>query len=240
MKLKKIQLRNFRRLENVLIDFEEKETVFVGPNNSGKTSATTAFRLFIKKADFKIHDFSVSKIKEIDKFGSSSDDEAENLPAIEMDIWFSINPEIEFGRVFSLLPNLSDDFDEAGIRLKYSVKDSKKMKEEYLSFFPLADQQKSLSYFLSMGSNFSRHFSLGYFALENNADVLIENSLEPDEGKRILRTLIRVDFVDAQRNIDDREETSRSNRLSTAFAAFYKKNLKQAEVMEEANQVIVK
>ncbi len=240
MKLKKIQLRNFRRLENVLIDFEEKETVFVGPNNSGKTSATTAFRLFIKKADFKIHDFSVSKIKEIDKFGSSSDDEAENLPAIEMDIWFSINPEIEFGRVFSLLPNLSDDFEEAGIRLKYSVKDSKKMKVEYLSSFPPVGQQKSLSYFLSIGNNFSRNFSLSYFALENNAGVLIENPLEPDEGKRILRTLIRVDFVDAQRNIDDGEESSRSNRLSTAFAAFYKKNLKQAEVMEEANQVIDK
>jgi recombinational DNA repair ATPase RecF len=38
MKIKKVNLRNFRRLENVEIDFGEKETVFVGPNNSGKTS----------------------------------------------------------------------------------------------------------------------------------------------------------------------------------------------------------
>lgn len=44
MKLSKAAIRNFRRLENVTIDVEEQETVFVGPNNSGKTSATAIFR----------------------------------------------------------------------------------------------------------------------------------------------------------------------------------------------------
>jgi predicted ATP-dependent endonuclease of OLD family len=47
MKIKKVHLRNFRRLEDAEIGFENEETVFVGPNNSGKTSATTAFRLFL-------------------------------------------------------------------------------------------------------------------------------------------------------------------------------------------------
>lgn len=46
MYLKKISIRNFRRLKDVEIDFDEKETVFVGPNNSGKTSATAAIRSF--------------------------------------------------------------------------------------------------------------------------------------------------------------------------------------------------
>ncbi|MBL3574951.1 ATP-binding protein [Rhodovulum sulfidophilum] len=42
MRIKKVAIRNFRRLENVEIDFEETETVFVGSNNSGKTSAMVA------------------------------------------------------------------------------------------------------------------------------------------------------------------------------------------------------
>lgn len=241
MKLKKVQLRNFRRLEDVEIGFEDEETVFVGPNNSGKTSATTAFRLFLTTPDFKIHDFSVSKITEIDSFGMEHEADETSLPSIEMDIWFSIDPDIEFGRVFSLLPNLSDNFEEAGIRIRYSIKDAAKMKAEYLLTFPAIegeDKQKSLSYFLSLDSTLSRHFSLNYSALENGDNVLTESPLEPEEGKRVLRTLIRVDFVDAQRNIDDREASNRSNRLSIAFSAFYKKNLKQAEVMEEANKVI--
>ncbi len=241
MKIKKIQLRNFRRLEDVGIDFEEEETVFVGPNNSGKTSATTSFRLFLLNAGFKIHDFSVSKIADIDSFGSTEGADENILPSIEMDIWFSVDPDVEFGRVFSLLPNLSTNFEEVGIRLKYCVKDATKMKTDYLSAFPIVKgvgQQKSLSHFLSLEGTLGRHFSLSYSSLERSGNDLITTPLEPEEGKRVIRTLVRVDFVDAQRNIDDHEASSRSNRLSTAFASFYKKNLKQAEVKEEANKVI--
>ena len=93
MKIKEVQLNNFRRLEDVEIDFEEEETVFVGPNNSGKTSATAAFRLFLLNAAFKIHDFSVSKIKDIDSFGSTEGVNENILPSIKMDIWFSIDPD---------------------------------------------------------------------------------------------------------------------------------------------------
>ena len=231
MKLKKIQLRNFRRLEDVEIGFEKEETVFVGPNNSGKTSATTAFRLFLQSPDFKIHDFSVSKISEIDKFGEENGGIEAKLPSIEMDTWFSINPDIEFGRVFSLLPNLSADFAEAGIRIKYSVKDAAKLKAEYLSTFPLVNdednEQKSLSHFLSLDSALNRHFFLCYSALENDDNLIAENHLEPEEGKRILRALIRVDFVDAQRNIDDRETSNRSNNFEVTSI-----NYKSPEIVQ--------
>lgn len=243
MQLKNIKLRNFRRLEDVEIGFEKKETVFVGPNNSGKTSATTAFRLFLESPKFQIHDFSVSKIADINKFGfGQQNEDVMSLAAIEMDIWFSISPELEYGSIISLLPNLSDDFEEAGIRLKYCTEDSAKLKVDYQSAFPEEGgnqrDQKSLSHFLSLHGNLNRHFSMNYFALENKDGEMIENPLEPEEGRRILKSLIRVDFVDAQRNIDDRETSGRGNRLSAAFAAFYKKNLEQAKALEEANKVI--
>ena len=240
MKIKKVHLRNFRRLEDVEIGFENEETVFVGPNNSGKTSATTAFRLFLIRQDFKVHDFSVSKIKDIDAFGMMDDEDDGGLPSIEMDIWFSIDPSIEFGRVFSLLPNVSTNFDEVGVQLKYCVKDAKKLKSEYLLAFPPLEgggQQKSLSHYLSLQGNLSRHFTLCYSAIENTKTGTETHPLDPDEGKRVLQSLVRVDFVDAQRNIDD-HEVGRSNRLSTAFAAFYRKNLQQAEISEAANRVI--
>jgi putative ATP-dependent endonuclease of OLD family len=38
------------------------QTIFVGPNNSGKTSATAIFRCFLGGRDFKIHDFSVAQV----------------------------------------------------------------------------------------------------------------------------------------------------------------------------------
>ena len=240
MKIKNVQIRNFRRLENVEIGFEPEETIFVGPNNSGKTSATAAFRLFLVNPKFKIYDFSVSKIANIDTFGSTDDADKDRLPSIEMDLWFSIDPDVEFGRVFSLVPNVSSTLEEVGVRLKYSVKDAGKLKSEYLSVFPPTESgvaQKTLSHYLSLQENLNRHFGLSYFSLEKIANEPVHLLLEPEEGKRVLRSLVRVDFVDAQRNIDD-QEIGRSNRLSSAFAAFYKKNLEQAEVSDEANRII--
>lgn len=240
MKIKTVHIRNFRRLEDVEIGLEAEETVFVGPNNSGKTSATAAFRLFLNRQEFKVHDFSVSKKSELDTFGSTEGAAEDSLPSIEMDIWFSIDPDVEFGRVFSLLPNVSASLEEVGVRLRYCVKDAEKLKSGYLSAFPpleYSENQKKLSHFLSLQGNLNHHFALKYFALENTKDGIVHHPISPEEGKRVLHSLVRVDFVDAQRNIDD-QEGGRSNRLSTAFAAFYKKNLQQAEVSEEANRVI--
>lgn len=238
MKLKRIQLANFRRLEDIVIDFEERETLFVGPNNSGKTSATIAFRSFLERRPFKIHDFSVAQIKAIDSFVPEKNDVA--LPEITLDLWFSIDSSsIAFGRAFFLLPNVSKEFDEVGMRCTYKVRDAKKLWSKYRSTFPNQNglNKKMLSHFLKLGNNLSRHFETRYSSLSKEDGSVSASSLEPSEGKRILRSLLRIDFVDAQRNMED-EEIARSNKLSSAFASFYRKNLDQPEVNEEAVQVI--
>ena len=64
------------------------------------------------------------------------------------------------------------------------------------------------------------------------------SDLKPSDGKRILNSLVRADFVDAQRNMNDDEEASRSSKLSTAFASFYRNNLDQADISDAAIQII--
>lgn len=240
MKIKKINLRNFRRLEDVKIDFEERETIFVGPNNSGKTSATSAFKLFLRTNDFKIHDFSVARISDIDAIGRGK--EGVEFPSIEMDLWLSINPDIEFGRIFALLPTISAAIQDVGVRIKFSVKDLSKLKEDYFSAFPTrkgGNRDKTLSYFLSLSGNLSRHFSLVYWTIEYVDGELQMHHIDAEEARKTLVSLIKVDFVDAQRNIDD-HEAARSTRLSQSFATYYKQNLKQADANEEANRIIDK
>ena len=87
MKLRRFSIKNFRRLEDIQIDLDDGETVFVGPNNSGKTSATLIFRYFLKGNEFRIHDFSVSRIREIDHFGSANNKKDLQLPSIDLDLW---------------------------------------------------------------------------------------------------------------------------------------------------------
>lgn len=243
MKVSSVAIRNFRRLENVQIDIEEKESIFVGSNNSGKTSATAVFRCFLGGRDFKIHDFSVARIADFDTFTTTED--GTHLPKISLDLWFTIDPEsIGFGRVFTLLPNLSD-FARVGIRLSYEVSEVSKLCESYDAAYPPKEdgtRSKSLSQYLSLDGNLSRHFAVCYYSLdekihEGAPSEILSSYLDPDEGKRLLKQLIRVEFVDAQRNIND-DNSSRSNRLSSAFATFYQKNLEQVGHAADAHSVI--
>ena len=60
MHINSFRVQNFRRLKNVRVDLEQERTIFVGANNSGKTSATHLFQLFLgqqPRAAFQIYDF---------------------------------------------------------------------------------------------------------------------------------------------------------------------------------------
>ena len=44
-----VEIKNFRKLKSCRIDLSPKSTIFVGANNSGKTSAMFALVKFLKK-----------------------------------------------------------------------------------------------------------------------------------------------------------------------------------------------
>jgi predicted ATP-binding protein involved in virulence len=52
MKIDFILFQNFRKLKDCQIDLSETETIFVGANNSGKTTAMDAMIKFLKKNNF--------------------------------------------------------------------------------------------------------------------------------------------------------------------------------------------
>lgn len=240
MKVKELAIANFRRLEQVNINCENTETVFVGPNNSGKTSATAVVRSFLGEKDFSIFDFSVGCVTIIDHFGRTGEDT--NFPKISLDIWFEVNPDdIEYGRAAALVPNLSDDFEELGVRLSLGVEDFDALRTEFRRAFGEEIEDENgprLTSFLDDKAVFKRHFKTNFFALERQQDGLAPPSLlSPANGKKLIDGLVRVDFIDAQRNIDD-SDSGRSNRLSKAFSDFYEKNLEQVKVAQEAHAVI--
>jgi len=62
MKLRNIQIHNFRLLADVQLQLEDATTVIVGRNNSGKTSLTELFHRFLGDStpSFRLEDFSLS------------------------------------------------------------------------------------------------------------------------------------------------------------------------------------
>lgn len=136
MKIKRFDIKYFRRLQNCSIYLHEKQTVFVGANNSGKTSAMDALSLFVRgtKDNFQITDFSISNWKEIDKIGNSWIDENKReltvgelhswqpFPTIypHLDLWFDVNNN-ELQYCFDIIPNLEWDGGDLGIRIQFEL-----------------------------------------------------------------------------------------------------------------------
>ena len=71
MILRKLAVRNFRRLRDIEIDLASDISIFVGANNSGKTSVGHALQLFTGRGRFDIHDFSAELWSDITAFGDA-------------------------------------------------------------------------------------------------------------------------------------------------------------------------
>src|SRR5664279_3368231 len=94
MYLHSYRITNYRRLRDVHIELASDISIFVGSNNSGKTSATEAIHAFVSgsKAKFSLYDFSSACWKDFDEIGNPPEDGAEQpvLPSISLDLWFEV------------------------------------------------------------------------------------------------------------------------------------------------------
>lgn len=141
MRIDFIETLNFRRLASVRIDFSERTTLFVGANNSGKTSAISALRYFlIKRKDFSIYDIPVALWKKIDELGEEFG-VLENtgldknwkgfLPSL--DIWLNVS-ENEIHHVAHLIPTLDWSPGQGiGVRLQLEPKNPEELQKEYIT-----------------------------------------------------------------------------------------------------------
>jgi predicted ATP-dependent endonuclease of OLD family len=89
--LRCLQLRQFRRLADVKLDIDDKTTILVGANNSGKTSILAALRHFLSDSfAFGAYDLSLSEWAELRALGKKWESLTENpmtaaAPAFDWD-----------------------------------------------------------------------------------------------------------------------------------------------------------
>ncbi|MFH1507261.1 MAG: AAA family ATPase [Candidatus Omnitrophota bacterium] len=144
MHIKFVEIQNFRKLKSVRIEFAKEKTLFVGANNSGKTSAMEALMRFLVNKKFSINDFTLSNWLPINVIGSnwerSSLQSNSQIPPLEewekvlptMDIWIEVAEE-EIHYVCHLLPTLDWVGGLLGIRLRFEPKDVENFYKDYLA-----------------------------------------------------------------------------------------------------------
>jgi len=254
MHLHSLAFRNFRRLKDARIEFSDDLTIFVGANNSGKTSATHAIELFLSgaKDKFTIHDFCADCWPAFEGMPADDDDSPTfELPVISLDVWISVDADNLY-RVVELLPRAAWEGSLVGIRIEFSAKDAN---QTYANFQSKAveaakfakskdkDGQDYRPWPRNMRDYLSRElrneYGLRYFILdeaqlrpEAAEDAFAAKEMIADKersGHTVINSLIKVDFLSAQRHLSDGHAQARTEDLSKRLSRFYTRNQRKRD-----------
>lgn len=207
MKLQSVHIRNFRKLKNCHIDFDDEQTVFVGANNSGKTSAISAIVWFLKNTEkFTLKEFTATNWAPINAIGEKwlEDDNVDEkflsthlwddvVPSI--DIWISVEDGEQF-RVNHLIPSLSTwDGKVVGVRGQYQPKEIKQLYVDYkeakikAKSLEATDKWRNASCpelypinlcdFLGRGTNLKEYFDVTYYIIDPAQKTEDEDCVQP-------------------------------------------------------------
>lgn len=255
MRISSIYIQNFRKLRQCRIDFSKKTTLFVGANNSGKTSAMDALGKFLAGRSFVFNDLTISNRTLINANGEEWVDNECKIPEDllkweallpMMDVWLEVERS-EIHYVASIIPTLKWRGGKLGIRLAFQPKDVSKLFAEYREAYSAARTTevagnragtstihlypKDLCDFLDRKLN--TYFSIKSYVLDPK-----HSEMEPPQSTPYgmecftdnpLKGIIRIDLIDAQRGFSDPDSSDDSERsrkqLSTQMRSYYDKHL---------------
>lgn len=259
MKIRRIDIKNFRKLENIKILMEDKKTLLVGANNSGKTSTIEAMVKFLngENGKFVLYDWSISNWKKIDAIGeyivNKEKYEEEEFDKMwegicpTLDLWFQVD-ESELHHVVPLIPTL--DWNEGFLGVRF-VFEPNKLEELFLDYKKIIENNEKIRngeddislwpnnfcHFLKKKLN--SYFKLSYYTLDpkmyENEGSIINRDLESHVSSPI-KNLVKIDVINAQRGLNDPgDEKSESNnkKLSVELRKYYDDYLKPSEELLE-------
>jgi len=219
MKITNIQIENFRLLDNIEINLEVITTAVVGKNNSGKTSFSEIFNIFMGNRKFEFEDFSInSQQKFYDSFflfQQINDDNKEEklkdlriaVPKIKLLLEVTYSEEDTWVNIKPFISSL-DESSSIKILFEYTPKDTEK-------FFRIIKDyiEKNNSDLLDeIAKLFSLHYKITikpYSEVENIEEV---NFLDVEK-------LLQCHFIEAQRDLEDSK--SSNTKLSSIFQKEY-------------------
>lgn len=253
MRISSICIQNFRKLYQCHIDFSNTTTLFVGANNSGKTSAMDALGKFLAGRSFTFNDITISNREMINRIGNQWEvadcEKPDSISAWgkllpSLDVWLNVDPQ-DIHYVVGIIPTLKWRGGRLGVRLIYQPRKIDNLFTEYRdAFFSARETEKfgptgkSVRLFPNNLCEYLERHLASYFTIKtyilDPAKFDIESPQETAFEMECLvdnplRGIIRINMIDAQRNLSDPDKYDGSDsdrtRLSTKIRGYYDKYL---------------
>jgi hypothetical protein len=211
MHIHKVTVRNFRLLADVELVLEDRTTLVVGRNNSGKTSLSEAIRRFLADPNprFQIEDFSNASYDgfcealKAKNAGAQVDKVRALIPSIELRLLFRYDLEQpELGPLSDFVINLDPNCNEALVVARYELGHG--AIESLFADQPTGEltNEGRLAFFQLLRDRVPALFVASIWAEDPN-DATNRKQMTVSA----LRSLLKAGFVNAQRGLDD--DTSR-------------------------------
>ncbi|CAM4420536.1 ATP-dependent nuclease [Pseudoalteromonas maricaloris] len=208
MKIKSARIKNYRLLKDVSLTLDDRATLIVGRNNTGKTSLAEIFRSFLNPAGVKVRyeDFNQSCLagfnEALNAYKANREDEEIRplIPTIELELRIDYkDDEHDFGSLGDFIVDLDDTLFETCVLVSYQLKGGKI--KEFFQDLDIANRKK---YFSELRNLINQHFETAIYAIEptnSGNKVRLEFSA--------FNRLILSGLINAQRGLDDETHSER-------------------------------
>lgn len=241
MKITKVEINNFRALENFVLAIEEDLSVIIGKNNTGKTSLLSILDRFLgeSKSSFEFHDFNKKYLAS--KFPFNQE---EVLSAEEYDpFYISLTMHIEYnetdyiGNLAKLFMSLDPKDKTAIIRFEYVMTYELYLSavKDYATYCSKAGKKKrTIREYIE--KNHSKYFKQIIKSV-NPADT--EEYVEIKEKSDIQR-IINFKYIKAIRDVSNLDEAKAKSQTLSKLAVKYCEARRQERLDESLLDDVLK
>ena len=230
MRITKIGVRNFRILQNSVMDLNRDLCLLLGRNNTGKTSFMVLLEKFLKTGDFDFNDFSINLRKKLFAFNETTD---VNELAIQLTMTIEYDEKDNLCHLSEFILDLDPECKTVNLLFECSIKKDKML--EGIKHKGNMSREKFIS------KNISKDYlQKKVYTFDSVDDLLIENRYKlVEKSFKDVEKLIDFEIIHAKRNVASSEGNGSSGVLSKLTTDYFNKvNVNAPDKFEVINSLI--
>lgn len=223
MKIKNIEIKNYRLLKDIKIDLEHNLSLVIGKNNCGKTSFLSILERFLVKEEnsFTYDDFNIEYQEELKKIIKEPDIDENFYFGLSMILEIHYDEADDLTNISSLMLNLEPDNNIVVLAFHYAMdyEGFVRLKKDF-NLFIREGGKDNITYFLT------KNHKKGYFKLLKKAvDYDNPDNTEIITDNKLINKIINFQRIGAKRDVkNEGGDNSKSDRtLSKMSSKYYEK-----------------
>lgn len=239
MKIKQIEVRNYRLLKDLKIDLEDELSLVIGKNNCGKTSFLSILERFLVKDEnsFSFDDFNIEYQQELKTLIKEPDTPEDFYYGLSMTLEIHYDENDDLTNISSIMLNLEPDTDIVVLAFHYAMEYEGfvRLKKDF-KLFVKEGGRNDITYFLM------KNHKNGYFQIQKKAvDFDNTSNTELISDKNLIRKIINFQRIGAKRDVkNEGGETSKSDRTLSKMSSRYYDKISNSEDDEDNTKELKK